>query len=110
MDNASADEEITLDNILASITLDPEQVAEQTDLSSAVWAALGRLTSAQRVTIVQRYYLDLSEKEIAANSDSPLGTIKWRLHTAREHLRDWLRPLWHTNARSKRTPDKEIMP
>jgi RNA polymerase sigma-70 factor (ECF subfamily) len=109
LDNLSANEDISLDNILASITIGPEQVAEQTDLSSAVWVALGKLTSTQRATIVQRYYLDLSEKEISTNSDSPLGTIKWRLHIARDHLRDWLRPLRHTNASSKNMPDEERM-
>jgi len=97
LNNANTDEEITLDNILADITPNPEELAEQADLCNAVWVALGKLTPAQRTTIVQRYYLDLSEKEIAANSDSPLGTVKWRLHIAREHLREWLRPLWHTD-------------
>lgn len=110
LDNANADEEITLDNILANITPNPEVLAEQSDLRHAVWAALGKLTPAQRATIVQRYYLDLSVKEIAANSDSPLGTIKWRLHTAREQLRDWLSPLWHADARNKHEPEKEMRP
>jgi RNA polymerase sigma-70 factor, ECF subfamily len=89
----SAGEEIPLENILADISPGLEELAEQADLRNAVWAALGKLTLAQRAMIVQRYYLDLSEKEIAAISDSPLGTIKWRLHIARKYLRDWLRPL-----------------
>jgi RNA polymerase sigma-70 factor, ECF subfamily len=110
LNNPNTDEEITLENILADITPGLEELAEKADLRNAVWVALGKLTLAQRATIVQRYYLDLSEKEIAANSDSPLGTIKWRLHTAREHLRDWLRPLWYTDAHSKHTPDKEMKP
>lgn len=110
LDNVNTDEEITLDGILANISPDPEEMAEQADLHNAVWAALGKLTPDQRAAIIQRYYLGLSEKEIAANSDSPLGTIKWRLHTAREHLRDLLRKIWCTDAYSENTPDKEIMP
>lgn len=94
LDVAGTDEEIPLDDMLASIAPDPEELAEQAELRSAVWSSLGKLAPAQRAAVVQRYYLDLSEEEIAANSDSPLGTIKWRLHIARERLRDWLRPLW----------------
>jgi RNA polymerase sigma-70 factor (ECF subfamily) len=88
---------IALDTILADIKSNSEELAEQADLREAVWTALGKLTPKQRAAVVQHYYLDLSVKEIAANSDSPLGTIKWRLHVARRRLREWLRPLWHMN-------------
>jgi len=40
-----------------------------------------------------RYYLGLSEAEMAAVSRTPLGTIKWRLHAARQHLRPLLQPI-----------------
>jgi len=98
---------VTLLKILADIAPGPEDLAEQSDLRNAVWAALGKLSPAQRTAIVQRYYLDLSVKEIAVNTDSPLGTIKWRLHIARERLRDWLRPFSHSD---KYTSEKEMKP
>jgi DNA-directed RNA polymerase specialized sigma24 family protein len=44
---------------------------------------------------MQYYYLEMSEAEISAQSAQPLGTIKWRLHAARQRLRsllhDWQR-------------------
>jgi len=36
---------------------------------------------------VQRYFLEMSEKEMAEESGSAVGTIKWLLNAARERLR-----------------------
>jgi hypothetical protein len=41
---------------------------------------------------VQRYYLGMSEAEMAQSGQSPPGTIKKRLHAARGHLSKLLRP------------------
>ncbi len=57
-----------------------------------MWAALEKLPPAQRAAIVQRYYLGLSEGEMARMGGSPVGTIKWRLHAARRRLSKLLRP------------------
>ncbi len=95
--DAGRAEEIDLEELLVDLSPTLEELTEQAAARSAVWAALGRLTPDQRAAIVQRYYLDWSEKEIAAQTESPVGTIKWRLHSARERLRDWLRPLWHAD-------------
>lgn len=43
---------------------------------------LDRLPEAQREVLVLRYYLDLSEEEIATIADCPRGTVKSRLHNA----------------------------
>jgi len=91
-------EEVSLEQVLASPTPAPEALAEYAELRDAVWAALGRLQPAQRAAIVQRYYLGLNEREMASEAGCSPGTIKWRLHMAREHLRRWLRPLWQTVA------------
>jgi DNA-directed RNA polymerase specialized sigma24 family protein len=40
-----------------------------------------------RAVIVMRYYLGLSEKEMARELHSPAGTVKWLLSTARKGLR-----------------------
>jgi DNA-directed RNA polymerase specialized sigma24 family protein len=37
-----------------------------------------------------RYYLDMSESEMAERLDVAPGTVKWRLHAARERLRQLL--------------------
>jgi RNA polymerase sigma-70 factor (ECF subfamily) len=73
--------------------LGPEDLWEQRELAQTVVAALAALRPAERVAIVQRYYLGLKESEIAAASRTPLGTIKWRLHAARQHLRPLLQPI-----------------
>ncbi len=73
----------------------PERVWEQAETADEVWAALARLAPAQRAAVVQRYYLELSEAEMAARLDCPPSTIKSRLHAARERLRLLLRPTAH---------------
>jgi RNA polymerase sigma-70 factor, ECF subfamily len=40
--------------------------------------------------IVQRYYLEMSEKEMSQALDSPPGTVKWLLNSARARLRSLL--------------------
>jgi len=70
----------------------PTELVERAETEEALWAALGRLTPTQRAAVVQRYYLGLTEAEMAAAAARPPGTIKWRLHAAREHLRHLLRP------------------
>jgi RNA polymerase sigma-70 factor (ECF subfamily) len=73
----------------------PERAAEQAETADEVWAALGQLNPAQRAAVVQRYYLGLTEAEIAAELGCPPTTIKARLHAARERLRSLLRPAPH---------------
>jgi len=54
-------------------------------------AALARLSPEQRAVIVLRYYLDLSEDEMARRLETAPGTIKSRLHAARRRLAGLLR-------------------
>ena len=70
----------------------PQELAEEAEDRRRVWAALEKLPPAQRAAIVQRYYLDMSEAEMAGSDSSPPGTIKWRLHAARKRLLKLLRP------------------
>jgi len=46
----------------------------------------------QRAVIVMRYYLDMSEAEMAEAAAVPKGTIKWRLNAARARLQKLLSP------------------
>ena len=70
----------------------PEELAEREDLRGRVLEALSGLPPAQRAAVVQRYYLGMSEAEMASGGQSPAGTIKWRLHAARKRLSEFLRP------------------
>jgi RNA polymerase sigma-70 factor (ECF subfamily) len=64
-----------------------EGQVEYTQLKGEILAALGGLPPRQRAVIVQRYYLEMSEKEMAETLDTAPGTIKWLLNTARTRLR-----------------------
>ena len=71
----------------------PETLGEQAETAEEVWAALARLVPEQRSAVVARYYLGMSEAEMAAALAAPLSTIKWRLHDARRRLRLILSPM-----------------
>lgn len=59
-------------------------------LREEVWTALGNLSPRQRAAVVQRYYLEMSEAEMAEEMGIAPGTVKWHLHQARERLRKML--------------------
>ena len=69
----------------------PEAQVEAGQLTQEVLAALSKLSPRQRAVIVQRYYLEMSEKEMADALQSAPGTVKWLLNAARTRLRDLLR-------------------
>jgi RNA polymerase sigma-70 factor, ECF subfamily len=70
----------------------PEELAETGDLRQEVWNALRQLSPEQRTVILQRHFLEMSEAEMAEKLQKPASTIKWWLHTARERLRQLLKP------------------
>ncbi|MEY2471197.1 MAG: hypothetical protein QOK28_526 [Actinomycetota bacterium] len=49
-------------------------------------AALARLPERLRLPVILRYYVDLSEREIASALELRVGTVKSRLHEARRLL------------------------
>ena len=67
-----------------------ESDVEYSELKQRIIAALARLEPRQRAAVIQRYYLDMSEKEMAAALDAPPGTVKWLLNAARAKLRNLL--------------------
>ena len=56
-------------------------------MPAPILEALSRLSPRQRAVIVQRYYLGMSEKEMALQLEVASGTVKWLLNAARERLR-----------------------
>jgi RNA polymerase sigma factor (sigma-70 family) len=65
----------------------PEDAALSTERSRAVLAALGRLRDRDRLLISYRYFLGLTEAEMAETLGVPRGTIKSRLSRAMDRLR-----------------------
>lgn len=78
-----------LEHLLEQAASVEEQVEFNT-LRGEIWDALANLPPRQRAAIVQRYYLDMSEKEMADALDAPPGTVKWLLNAARDRLRSLL--------------------
>ena len=65
----------------------PQRLAESGDLRRLIDRALEALSPDDRAVIVMREVQSLPYDEIAAALDMPLGTLKARLHRARERLR-----------------------
>ena len=77
-------------SIFAELVAKVESVEEQVEsieIQNQVWQAMQKLSPRQRAVIVQKYFLEMSEKDMAAESSRAVGTIKWLLNAARERLR-----------------------
>lgn len=79
--------DLTFADLLPDRSPGPDAEAERAELRQTVWDALGQLTPEQRAAVVLRYYLDLSDDEISDQLSVAPGTVRWRLHAARKHLR-----------------------
>jgi len=78
---------------LESLLEQAASVEAQVEFNTLKWQiteALANLPPRQRAVIVQRYYLEMSEKEMSEALDSPPGTVKWLLNAARARLRSLL--------------------
>jgi len=72
---------------LAARVQSVEGQVESIEVQNQIWGAMQKLSPRQRAVIVQRYFLEMSEKEMAAESGAAVGTIKWLLNAARDRLR-----------------------
>ncbi len=68
----------------------PAELFEQAETRQTIREALRQLSPEQRAVIVLRYFLELSESQMADQLQCPPGTIKWRLHAARTRLKELL--------------------
>ena len=75
------------DQLIAPARHAPESQAEMHDLRSSLQRAIETLPFNRRVVVVLHYLGGLDLKEIAYILDCPVGTIKSRLHYAREAMR-----------------------
>lgn len=68
----------------------PEEKALLAEMRKILDVIVQTLPPEQRATLLLRYYLQMTESEIAQTLECPLGTVKWRLYTARMKLRQVL--------------------
>jgi len=81
------------ETLFAEIISSAKSVEEQVqsiEIQNQVWEAMQKLSPRQRAVVIQRYFLEMSEKEMAAESGAAAGTIKWLLNAARERMRNLL--------------------
>jgi RNA polymerase sigma-70 factor (ECF subfamily) len=78
-----------IEEILTHAMTVEDQVSMR-EVSEELLNAISKLSPRQRVVIIQRYYLEMSEKEMSAALDAAPGTIKWLLNAARNRLRSLL--------------------
>ena len=83
-----ADESLLIE--LAASVESVELQVESIEVQNQIWDAMQKLSPRQRAVIVQRYFLEMNEKEMAEASGSAVGTVKWMLNAARKRLRDLL--------------------
>jgi RNA polymerase sigma-70 factor, ECF subfamily len=67
-----------------------EEAAEATELRGVIRDAMSQLPDAQRRVIELAYFEGLSQREIAAFLNEPLGTIKTRMRLGMQKLKDVL--------------------
>jgi RNA polymerase sigma-70 factor (ECF subfamily) len=70
--------------------LSPDEAAIGTEEIDSLRLAVAELNAAHREVIILRYYTGLPEEEMAVALGVPIGTIKSRLHRAREALHERL--------------------
>ena len=78
---------------LENLLEEAASVEDQVEFNTLRWQikeCLKELSPRQRAVIVQRYFLEMSEKEMSEALDSPPGTVKWLLNAARTRLRSLL--------------------
>lgn len=67
-----------------------EEVIEAAETREEIWALLEALSPNQRAAVVMRYYFDWNDAEVARKLEIPPGTVRRRLHDAKQRLRQLL--------------------
>lgn len=88
--NVSIEPEGDEEAMLPSLEPGVEELFAVVETRDQVVEALNALPATQRAAIVMKYYLEMSDAEVAQHLDIPAGTVRRRLHDARRRLRSLL--------------------
>lgn len=78
-----------LESLLATAA-SVESSVEDAQTTSEILVVMALLSPRQRAVVVQRYFLEMNEKEMATALNAAPGTVKWLLNAARKRLRSLL--------------------
>jgi len=87
--NPSSGEELAENAVVVSFNL--ETAVARREMMSRVMAVVARLPKEQREVLELAYFEGMTHSEIARHTGDPLGTVKTRLRTAVESLRQNLK-------------------
>lgn len=87
-----------------------EATLESQETSEELLQALAALSPNQRAAIVMHYYEGMSDGQIALHLDCPPGTIRRRLHDARQRLYSLLTPADSRTAKPGKTRTTSTVP
>lgn len=73
--------------LIAEPEAQPDRVLEQGEWRNEILEVVHSLGDKHRLVVILRYYAGLSNEEIARALDIPSGTVRSRLHTARQRLK-----------------------
>jgi RNA polymerase sigma-70 factor (ECF subfamily) len=90
--------------IMAEPDEQPERRVEQNEWRAEILDAIDSLGDKHRMVVVLRYYAGMSNEEIAEALGLPSGTVRSRLFTARERLRQVLE---ESESRSEQVPGRK---
>lgn len=77
----------TVQREIPDTTHDPGRATEEAERARILAEVLDKLPQSHRLVLVLRHQRELSYEEIAIALDAPLGTVKARIHRAREAFR-----------------------
>jgi RNA polymerase sigma-70 factor (ECF subfamily) len=76
--------------LVASSEVQPDQLVLQGERRNEMIEAIDSLGERHRLVVILRYYAGFSNEEIARTLKIPSGTVRSRLHTARQRLKKLL--------------------
>jgi RNA polymerase sigma-70 factor (ECF subfamily) len=76
--------------VMAESSEQPDRIVERSEWRSQVLGAVHSLGDKHRLVVILRYYAGLSNEEIALTLSIPSGTVRSRLYTARQKLKELL--------------------